>query len=59
MADQLRTHRGVVESEGRSSLMLSNEDRQKLIREFKNPMPDDQDKNSNNTLTQNVVWCPQ
>lgn len=58
MADQLRTHRGVVESEAQSSLKLTNEDRQKLIREFKNPMPDDQDKNANNTLTQNVVWCP-
>lgn len=57
MADQLRTHRGVLESEGESSLKLTNEDKQKLIREFRNPMPDDQDRNINSTLTKNVVWC--
>jgi len=57
MTDQLRTHRVVLESEGQSSLKLSNEERQKLIRDFKSPMPDDHDRIKNNSLTQNVVWC--
>jgi hypothetical protein len=56
MSDQLRKEREIVGQKEDSALKMSRETEQRVIREFRSPLPDERDQRKESALLSNACW---
>jgi len=57
MTDQLRKQSQFVKQETGSALTMPKAVEQKIIREFKSPMPSEGDERNSGILVKNAIWA--